>query len=79
METSIRTLDKSYTNSRERAFEWGYEDGRSEQPEGTFTENLRLALLEDATERLEYYRGHRLGSQVRPAGADFSLEEIRAA
>lgn len=60
METSTRIAGISHADSPGRGFMWGYEDGLSGEP-GNFTGNLRLAFLEDPAERLDYYRGHRVG------------------
>ena len=44
------------------AYRCGWIDGRFGDGElGSFIENLRLATWETASERLEYYRGHRAG------------------
>ena len=42
----------------------GWLDGRYGDPQ-RFTENHRLAKLEGATERLDYYKGHRAGQEAR--------------
>jgi hypothetical protein len=49
-----------------RAYRCGWIDGRCGDGElGSFTENLRLAAWQTASERLEYYRGHRAGRELR--------------
>ncbi len=68
METLTSISGISHADSPGRGFLWGYEDGLSGEP-GAFTENLRLACLEDPTERLGYYRGHRAGWLDRSTGA----------
>ena len=48
------------------AYRSGWIDGRYGDGEfGSFTENLRLAAWETASERLDYYRGHRAGRELR--------------
>jgi ribosomal protein L37AE/L43A len=42
----------------------GWLDGRYGDPE-QFTNNRRLAKWEDASDRLDYYRGHRAGHEAR--------------
>jgi len=50
--------------SKSRAYRCGWIDGRYGEL-GCFTENLRLAECETASERLDYYRGHRAGWELR--------------
>jgi hypothetical protein len=52
-----------------RAYRCGWIDGRYREL-GCFTENLRLAEWETATERLDYYRGHRAGLELRQQRSD---------
>jgi hypothetical protein len=47
-----------------RAYRSGWIDGRYGELR-CFTENLRLAEWETASERLDYYRGHRAGRELR--------------
>jgi hypothetical protein len=47
-----------------RAYWYGWNDGRNEEP-CCFTENRRLAELQAPSDRLDYYRGHRAGSEAR--------------
>jgi hypothetical protein len=42
----------------------GWVDGRFREI-GCFTENLSLAKWEDPSDRLDFYRGHRAGSEAR--------------
>jgi hypothetical protein len=53
---------KQYETSR--AYWCGWFDGRYGEL-GCFTENPRLAEWETASERLDYYRGHRAGWELR--------------
>ncbi|MGH3106950.1 MAG: hypothetical protein ACRDM3_07125 [Rubrobacteraceae bacterium] len=46
------------------AYEQGLNDGRYGE-QCCFTENSKLATLEAPTDRLDYYRGHRAGSEMR--------------
>jgi hypothetical protein len=46
------------------AYRCGWIDGRYGEL-GCFTEHLRLAEWERPTERLDYYRGHRAGRELR--------------
>jgi hypothetical protein len=46
------------------AYRRGWIDGRYGEP-GCFTGNRRLAEWERASERLDYYRGHRAGREAR--------------
>ena len=45
------------------AYRKGWIDGRHGEP-GCFTENRQLAEWERASERLDYYRGHRAGREA---------------
>jgi hypothetical protein len=47
-----------------RAYRCGWIDGRHGEL-GCFTENLRLPEWKTASERLDYYRGHRAGREAR--------------
>jgi uncharacterized Zn finger protein (UPF0148 family) len=51
---------------RSEAYRCGWIDGHFAEV-GCFTENANLAKWHDASERLEYYRGHRAGSEARNA------------
>ncbi len=46
------------------AYQCGWEDGYHGEL-GCFTENRRLAEWDLASERLDYYRGHRAGTETR--------------
>ena len=52
---------KDYKTSR--AYRCGWIDGCYGEP-GCFTENRRLAEWETASDRLDYYRGHRAGRET---------------
>ncbi len=56
-----------------KAYWSGWLDGRYGDA-SSFTANDRLKEWEDATSRLEYYRGHRSGSQDRRMGYDTTSE-----
>jgi hypothetical protein len=43
----------------------GWVDGRFGKTTGSFVDNPNLANWEDPSERLDYYRGHRAGSEAR--------------
>ena len=49
------------------AYRYGWIDGRYGEPV-CFTENRRLAEWEAASDRLDYYRGHRDGREIRQRG-----------
>ncbi len=46
------------------AYQCGWIDGCYREP-GCFTENRRLAEWKMASDRLDYYRGHRAGRETR--------------
>jgi hypothetical protein len=46
------------------AYRAGWLDGRLRETTGSFVDNPNLARLEDPSERLAYYRGHRAGSEA---------------
>ena len=46
------------------AYQHGLNDGRYGEP-CCFTENPKLATLEAPSDRLDYYRGHRAGREMR--------------
>jgi hypothetical protein len=46
------------------AYRHGWYDGRYGEP-CCFTDNERLAALNAPSERLDYYRGHRAGREMR--------------
>ncbi len=50
------------------AYRYGWIDGRYGEPV-CFTENRRLAEWEAASDRLDYYRGHRDGRESASAAA----------
>jgi len=59
-------MKKHETSSSNSAYRCGWFDGRYGDGElGSFTENLRLTAWETASERLDYYRGHRTGRKLR--------------
>jgi hypothetical protein len=53
---------KNYETSR--AYRCGWIDGRYGESV-CFTENRRIAKWEAASDRLDYYRGHRAGRELR--------------
>ena len=58
-------------DDRSRAYWCGWYDGRYGDIE-PFTENRRLAEWDGAYSRLDYYRGHRAGSEARRRrGSDY--------
>jgi hypothetical protein len=54
----------SKPQTRSRAYRFGWQDGRCEDP-GCFTDNHRLAGLTTPSDRLDYYRGHRASRESR--------------
>jgi ribosomal protein L37AE/L43A len=52
------------SSDHSEAYWSGWLDGRYGDPK-QFTNNHRLARLEDAADRLDYYRGHRAGQEAR--------------
>jgi hypothetical protein len=50
--------------SHTSAYRHGLNDGRYGEP-CCFTENPKLATLETPSDRLDYYRGHRAGWEMR--------------
>jgi hypothetical protein len=59
-------MTKKYETGTNSAYRCGWIDGRYGDGElGSFTENLRLAAWETASERLDYYREHRAGRELR--------------
>jgi hypothetical protein len=50
------------------AYQRGWIDGRYRELE-CFTDNWRLAEWESASDRLDYYRGHRAGREARQPSA----------
>jgi hypothetical protein len=63
------TATKSARNQN-RAYWCGWFDGRY-GPAECFTENPRLAEWEEASSRLDYYRGHRAGREARQHASNF--------
>jgi ribosomal protein L37AE/L43A len=61
---------------RTEAYRSGWIDGRFAEV-GCFTENPNLARWHDASDRLEYYRGHRAGSEARNAAMGGWEEQVR--
>lgn len=57
---------KELKNSR--AYRYGWIDGYCGEP-GCFTENRWPAEWKTASDRLEYYRGHRAGRETRQRSA----------
>jgi hypothetical protein len=53
-----------------RAYWCGWFDGQY-GPLGCFTENRRLAEWDAAASRLDYYKGHRAGREVRQHSSGF--------
>jgi hypothetical protein len=62
---------KNYETSR--AYRCGWIDGRYGKF-GCFTENRRLAEWETASDRLDYYRGHRAGRELRQRRSGLLLQ-----
>ena len=58
------TSTPSNSTEHSEAYLAGWMDGRFEEC-GSFVENPSLARWEDPSERLDYYRGHRAGSEAR--------------
>ncbi len=58
------------------AYRCGWIDGCYSEP-GCFTENRRLAEWKMASDRLDYYRGHRAGRETRQAQRSSSAGLIR--
>jgi hypothetical protein len=54
----------SMPNEHSGAYWAGWVDGRFREI-GCFTENSNLTKWEDPSDRLDYYRGHRAGSEMR--------------
>jgi uncharacterized Zn finger protein (UPF0148 family) len=61
---------------RSDAYRRGRTDGRFAEV-GCFTENPNLPRWQEANERLEYYRGHRAGSEARNAAMGGGEEQVR--
>ena len=55
------------------AYRCGWIDGYYGEPV-CFTENRRLAEWETASERLDYYRGHRAGRKTRQRSGGLRLQ-----
>jgi hypothetical protein len=66
------TLEEEY---RSEAYRCGWIDGRFGEV-GCFTENPNLASWQEANERLDYYRGHRAGSEARNAAMRGCDEQV---
>ena len=62
---------KELENSR--AYRCGWIDGCYGEP-ACFTENPRLAEWEIASDRLDYYRGHRAGRKARQRSSGLYLQ-----
>jgi ribosomal protein L37AE/L43A len=58
------------SGDRSGAYWIGWLDGRYGEP-GNFTHNRRLSKLEEASDRLDYYRGHRDGRNAREESRRF--------
>ncbi len=62
----LTIMMKKHETTTSSAYRCGWIDGRYGDRElGSFTENLRLAAWETASERLDYYQGHRAGRELR--------------
>jgi ribosomal protein L37AE/L43A len=61
---------------RSEAYHCGWIDGRFGEV-GYFTHNPNLPKWQDANERLQYYRGHRAGSEARSAAMGKREEQFR--
>lgn len=59
------------SGARSGAYWVGWLDGRYGTP-GNFTANRRLSRFEEASDRLDYYRGHREGRNARDESQRFS-------
>ena len=58
------TSEKLTSEKRTSAYRHGLIDGRYGE-QCCFTENSKLATLETPSDRLDYYRGHRAGREMR--------------
>jgi uncharacterized Zn finger protein (UPF0148 family) len=61
---------------RSEAYRCGRIDGRFGE-RGSFVDNPNLARWENPSERLDYYRGHRAGSEARNAAMGGWEEQVR--
>src|SRR5215213_7952498 len=61
---------------RTEAYRCGWIDGRFAEV-GCFTENPNLPRWHDASDKLDYYRGHRAGSEARNAAMGGWEEQVR--
>jgi ribosomal protein L37AE/L43A len=68
---------QSRPNEHSEAYWSGWVDGRFGEISG-FSDNPNLAKLEDPWGRLEYYRGHRAGSEARQAASGRLLKAHRS-
>jgi hypothetical protein len=64
----LNATEEQRLKGRSEAYWSGWVDGRFGEI-GSFADNPSLAKLEDPSDRLEYYRGHRAGSQARQAAS----------
>jgi hypothetical protein len=62
---------------RSEAYRCGRIGGRFAEVGCCFTENPSLPRWPDASERLDYYRGHRAGSEARNAAMGGWEEQVR--
>ena len=76
LETASREPPPPEQEYHSEAYRCGWIDGNSAQ-RGCFTENANLPRWHDASERLEYYRGHRAGSEARNAAMSDCDEPVR--
>jgi ribosomal protein L37AE/L43A len=61
---------------RSEAYRCGWIDGRYAEP-GCFTENQNLLRWQDPSDRLDYYRGHRAGSEARRVRGSRNPDDTR--
>ena len=78
--SEVLPSDASSTPSRieehAQAYWTGWVDGRFGE-KGSFVDNPNLARWENPSERLDYYRGHRAGSEARNAAMGDWEERVR--
>jgi ribosomal protein L37AE/L43A len=61
----------SRSDEHAQAYWAGWVDGRFGE-KGNFADNPNLAKWKNPSDRLAYYRGHRVGSEERPGGGKWS-------
>ena len=70
------TSTPSNSTEHSEAYSAGWMDGRFEEC-GSFVDNPTLARWESPSERLDYYRGHRKGSESRRISSNSSNSDAR--